>query len=288
MENQILTSLMTGKLKLCLGCRQSMKLKGATAKIIKESEAESGSIGVSAKLWSGSKKVTALARAFTAANISFNSITLPWSDGVRIFKSWRIDGIYRIVRELIATTDPLIADIVSNYDVEKESAVIGLGHEGNSNNYPISGVEFEGLIVRRFNVDTIGTSNAILELVGGALGEQLSREHEQSLRDSIGQAQGQAAERLVSVLRRMVAVCDPNKGRTRVTDSLINDLREVTTNLSQVLLFPNDELEMLNDQIIQTLGDVTRDQLADNPTVKLNVYNTAKQMADAISSLTVC
>lgn len=278
---------MTARLQLSIGCRQSVKLDNVTAKVRVDAGATDGSINVNARIWAGSTKVVALQRKFVEVNSAFKTQTLPWSEGVRIFRADRVHSIYQLVGDLIRSTDPLIEDIVKNYDTELEAAVTALGKEGNSENYPETGEAFRSGVVRRFNVDTIGSSNKLMEMVGGALGNHLAREHEEALRQSIGQAQQDAADRMIKVLERFVLVCDPNKAKTRITNSLFEDLQEITRGLNDLLLFPNQQLEMLNAQIQDTLGRMTRDDVAENPAIKAQAYHTAQQMVRTLSGLTI-
>ena len=280
--NEVIGGLMTGSINLTLGCGQSRKLKDVQNRVNMETGAMSGSITVSGKLWEGSKRVKALMKHFTDIKRGFDSYSLPWSKGVRIFKVDRIENVYQYVNDMMATVDPMVDAIVNNYDNEREDAVTALGSEGRLSNYPSDGYAFKSGIVKRFVVDTIGASHKLLEMVGGALGNHLAREHEQALRESIGQSQQDAADRLADILARFVDVCDPGKERTRVTESLFKDFKQLTEALPDLLLFPNPKLFALNERIKLEMAGITKDELSESREARAAVHAKAKTLIDAI------
>lgn len=295
--NNIIGGLMTARLNLSLGCRQSSKLKEETIKASVDAGAMSldsrgnavptGSISVNAKLWRGSDKVMGLQKKFVAVQSNFKSMTLPWGEGVRIFRAERINDIYRSVRQMIDDTDPMIEDIVKNYDAEAESAMVALGKAGRSDNYPQTGESFRDGIVRQFHVDTLSQSNKIVDLVGGELGTHLAREHEEQLRRSIGEAQQDAADRLADVLQRLINISDPSKDSTRVTNSLFEDIEEITTNMRDILLFPNPALERMADTVKNSLSHLKREDLAKNKDLRHSLHGTAKSMAQMLGNIPI-
>lgn len=295
--NKVIGGLMTARLNLSIGCPQSSKLKDETIKASIDAGAmtvdargqaiPTGSISVSAKLWQGSEKVIALQRRFTHVQAGFKSMTLPWGDGVRIFRADRIDAIYRTVRQMIDDTNPMIDDIVQNYAAEAEAALVALGKAGKPEHYPPTGEKFRDGIIRQFHVDTLSPSSKIVELVGGPLGQDLAQDHEEALRKSIGEAQQDAADRLAGVLDRLINVCDPTKDQTRVTESLFEDLSEITTNLKDILLFPNPELERMADKVKAHMATVDRKTLAKNKHLRSSIHATAKSMASVLSQIPI-
>lgn len=289
----IVGGLLTAKLQLSIGCPQSKKLKEASVKACLDAGAvnsdgsATNAIGVSAKLWSGSEKVTGLQKKFVCINRGFDALTLPWSKGVRIFRSDRAQQVHSTVQNMIDETNGLIDEIVDNYATEVELAVMALGREGRIDNYPDTGEEFRGGVMRRLCVDTLAASNKIVELVGGQLGLKLAREHEEQLRNSIGEAQRDAADRLHDVLRRFADVCDPSKDRTRVTDSLFEDLKSITTNVGQLLLFPNPKLEEFALDVKNRMSRFTREDISKHKHMKDAAHREASSMINTLMTIPI-
>lgn len=289
----IIGGLLTAKLQLSIGCRQSMKLKEASVKACIDAGAVSAdgtatnAIGVSAKLWVGSEKVTKLQKHFININRTFDAITLPWSKGVRIFRSDRAQQVHGMIQNMIDETGGLIDEIVNNYADEVDAAVMALGREGRADNYPDTGEEFRRGIVRRLCVDTLASSDKIVELVGGQLGIELARDHEDNLKNSIGAAQTDAADRLHDVLRRFVEVCDPAKERTRVTESLFEDLQSITSNVSDLLLFPNPKLEAFAKDMKDRMSRFSRDGISKNKHEKDAAHREAASMLGVLGSIPI-
>jgi len=283
--NEVIGGLMTGKLELSIGCGQSRQLKGLQQRVNTEAGTTRKTIKVSGKLWEGSDKVKALTIHFTQLKRTFALATTPWVEGIRVFKSTRIEEIYSLSNELIATIKPMVDDIVNNYDTERQDAYTEMGAEGRMDHYPASGEEFRNGIIQNFRVDTLGSSNAIIQVVGGALGVHLAREHEAELRETLGKSQQEVADRVVGILTRFMDVCDPGKDRTRVTDSLFDDFKQLTATLPDLLLFPNPSLVAFNERIKMEMGNVSQEELSKDKHARAAVHAQAKDLIAAFSAI---
>lgn len=291
--NNIIGGLLIAQVRVSLGCRQTRKLQESTAKASEQAGAvdasgnPTGAISVNGRLWRGSPSVMALQKQIIAIHRGFDSLTLPWSRGWRIFRADRMPDISDRTNEMFRNLDAMIEDVVVNYDTELQKALRALGSEGRREDYPKDGREFESGIVRRIDVDTLGTSDRLADLVGGALGQQLASEHAERLNESIGQAQQEAADRLAQVLHRFVETCDPSKERTRVTASLFQDMADVTSNMGKILLFPNPNLEHLAKVVHERLSRINRDDLSDSRELRQATHQEAKQLLDVLSKIPI-
>lgn len=291
---------MTARLQLSIGCAQSRKLKNATrvaainagaVKHVGGELVETGSISVQAKLWHGSDRVMRLCRTFASIQSGFKQLTLPWGEGIRIFKADRIHSINDSIRQSIDRTDELLDDIANNYESERDAALLALGVEGDEQNYPANGQLFRDGVVRRFYFDTISPSNKLIEMVGGQLGDHIAREHEDRLRGAIVEAQQAAADQLADIIRRFIDVCDPAKKRTRVTNDLFADLQSVTDGLTSginnILLVPNPQLERLASEVRASLTSYDREALAEDKDARSVVHRQASDLLNVLGSIPI-
>lgn len=291
--NNIIGGLLIAQVRVSLGCRQSRKLQDATSEASRVAGAvdaagnPTGAIAVSGRLWRGSPAVMALQKQMLAIHAGFDSLTLPWGKGWRIFKAERMPEISTRTSEMFRNLDAMIEDVVVNYQAELSKALKALGTEGRLEDYPKDGQQFEDGIVRKLEVDTLGTSERLADMVGGALGKQLAAEHADRLSESIGQAQQEAADRLASVLGRFVQTCDPSKDRTRVTNSLFEDLAEVTTNIGKILIIPNPNLEHLAKVVSDRLGQINRKNLAESPELRQSVHQEANNLLSVLNQMAI-
>lgn len=291
---QIIGSVLTGSLKLSIGCRQSRTLKDATAKVSKDLNAvtaagdPTGSINVNVKLWKGAPTVMKLQKKFTEISHGFDAVTLPWSKGIRIFRANQTPTITSMVNTMLAESDSIIDEIAKDYTAEVESALMAAGSEVTIEDYPETADEFRKAIVRRLDVQPLGESNRIVQMVGTGLGHKLAEQYEQQLKESIGQAQQEAANRLGEILDRFMIVCDPNKDRTRVTDVLFSDMLEVTSGISSVLLWPNPQLEDLATKIKQRLSLFNKEEISKNKNgERAAAYREASAMKSMLNNIPI-
>lgn len=300
--DEIIGGVITGHLTIKIGSQQTAVMRNA-GKIVAAatgtataSGESNGAMKVVAKLWTGSKKVTALIQQIATAKRIIKSTTLPWKKGEVIFKASRAEEIDKLTSELFAGLDMVIAGVDNMelsdgsiaggaYEGEVNDALIWLGTEGKRDLFPETFAEFKGLITKSFPCSALATSDKLADLVGGALGQKMAMDQKLRMEDEFAESQGDAILRIKEWLERMQGVCDPGRDKSCIRQELFDDLNGLITNIPQLLLYPDPEITGLVNTLEVYFGGFTKDGLSESKTERSEAYERA---TETLNSLAEC
>jgi len=292
--DEVVGGVVVGHLRLSIGAQQTAVMRTETQMIssavgaVDQAGNNNGALTVTATLWRGSDKVSALIQSFAAAKKTIKATTLPWKAGEVIFHAGRAFEVDKMVQDIFAEMDAPITAITGDdavYESEVNNALLALGAAGDRSLFPPNGEAFRSAIVRAFPCHTLAATDTLATLVGGALGRRMADEARADAEKAFLSAQSDVVFRLKDWLERIKSVCDPSKARTRVTANLLPDLARIVEQVPKLLIVPDPDIEMAAMAIGSTFAQFDEGNLSKHASVRADAYDKAKQ---ALSMLETC
>lgn len=222
----------------------------------------------------------AINREATAIRSFHYGYTLPWgNNGQRLLPAVRFMEYRATLQQRRDKFNRLVDDFIAEYPALVQDARTRLGTLYDPTEYPAAaevrksfGVEFD-----IFPVPTAGDFR--VEVANEERGE-ITAQIEEATRERQAQATKACYVRVRDVLQRMKQQCVP--GKTRITDSLATDVRDLAGMLDDLNIAGDPELTRLAAEIRQDLLVDAEDLRRHAPTRKA-VGDRAAELLDSIS-----
>jgi len=226
------------------------------------------------------EELDAIAKQATAIRTFHYARTLPWGNNgqrllpVKLFMEYRADLV-----KLVAKFNEHVRDFLAKYPQLVSDARARLGTLYDPAEYPLAheihrsfGIEFDF-----FPVPTAGDFRVD---VAAEERSQLQAQIEEATTERQKAATKACYVRVKDVLERMKNQCVP--GKTRITDSLMDNARELVGVLDALNIGNDPELEHLRQEIQRELI-VDTDDLRNSPATRKIVGDKAAELLDSIS-----
>lgn len=206
--------------------------------------------------------------------------TLPWgNNGQRLLPAARFMEYRQTLNAMRREFDNLVDGFVASYPRLVQEARHRLGTLYRSDEYPPVD-DVRGTFGVEYDIFPVPTAGDFRVEVANEERDEITAQIEEATRERQAQATKACYVRVQGVLQRMKQQCVP--GKTRITDSLATDVRELAGMLDDLNIAGDPELTRLAGQIRQDLL-VDAEDLRSSPTTRKAVGDRAAELLESLS-----